>query len=97
VGVSLWARQPCTSEQERREGAHVPRDNTAVTFYLRHFPPEHYRSTSLIKKRNPLLGPFHRLMPRVLRGSCGGERFLTSEVPLCNKKMHDTDGAGSEE
>ena len=39
-----------------------------------------YRGTSLTK-RIPL-GPYRRLMPRVLGGSEGGGRFLVSEVPL---------------
>ena len=40
-----------------------------------------YRGTSLTKQRTPL-GPYRRLMPRVLRGSEGGGRFLMGEVPL---------------
>ena len=39
------------------------------------------RSTSLVRKRTPL-GPYRRLMPRVLGGLEGGGRFLMSEVPL---------------
>jgi len=40
-----------------------------------------YRGTSLIRKRL-LLGPYSKTMPRVLRWSGGGRRFLMSEVPL---------------
>ena len=40
-----------------------------------------YRGTSLITKRTPL-GPNRRPMLRVLGWSCGGGRFLMSEVPL---------------
>ena len=43
--------------------------------------PRPYRGTSLIRKRTPL-GPYRRLMPRVLGGSWGGGRFLMSEVPM---------------
>ena len=43
-----------------------------------------YRGTSPIIKRTAL-GPYRRLMPRVLRGSQGGVRFLLSEVPLYSK------------
>jgi len=41
----------------------------------------HYRGTLLIRKRT-LLAPYHRLMPRVIRGSQGSGRSLMGEVPL---------------
>ena len=41
----------------------------------------HSRGTSLARKRTPL-GPYRGLMPRVLRGSFEGGRFLTGEVTL---------------
>ena len=40
-----------------------------------------YRGTSLIRKRDPL-GLYRRPLPRDLGGSCGGVRFLMSDVPL---------------
>ena len=40
-----------------------------------------FRGTSLTRKRLPI-GPFRRLMPRVLGGSFGGGRFLMGEAPL---------------
>ena len=40
-----------------------------------------YRDASLIRNRR-LLGPYKRTMPRALRGSYGGGRFLVSEVTL---------------
>ena len=40
-----------------------------------------YRGTSLIRKCTPL-GPYCRLMPRVLGWSWGGGCFLVDEVPL---------------
>ena len=39
------------------------------------------RGTSLIRKRT-IIGPYRRLMPRVLGGSHGDRRFLMVEVPL---------------
>ena len=40
-----------------------------------------YRTTLLIRERNPL-GPYRRPMPGVIGGSYRGGRFLMSEVPL---------------
>ena len=40
-----------------------------------------YSGTSLTRTRTPL-GPYRRLLPRVLRGPHGGGRVLMSEVPL---------------
>ena len=40
-----------------------------------------YRGSSLTRKRNPL-GPYRRLLPRVLGESQGGGRFLIGKVPL---------------
>ena len=40
-----------------------------------------YRGTSLTRKRTPL-GPYRRLMTRVLGGSWGVGRFFVSEVTL---------------
>ena len=40
-----------------------------------------YRGTAPIRERLPL-GTYRRSMPKVLRGSQGGGRFLTGEVPL---------------
>jgi len=40
-----------------------------------------YRGTSLTRTCTPL-GPYRGPMPRVLRGSWGGGRFLMGEVPL---------------
>ena len=40
-----------------------------------------YRVTSPLRKRTPP-GPYRRPMPRVLKGSWGGGRFLMGEVPL---------------
>ena len=44
-------------------------------------PPRRYRGTSLIRKCTPL-GPYRRLVPRVLGWSWGGGCFLAGEVPL---------------
>ena len=44
-------------------------------------PPSAHRSTSLIRTP-PLLGPYSRTIPRVLRWSWGEGVFLMSEVPL---------------
>jgi len=40
-----------------------------------------YRGTSLLRKCPPL-APYRRPVIRILRGSLGGGRFLTGEVPL---------------
>ena len=40
-----------------------------------------YKATSLVRNRHPI-GSYRRPMPRILRGSQGGEHFLISEVPL---------------
>ena len=44
------------------------------------------RGVSLIRKRPPL-GPYSRPVPRLLRQSQRGERFLMSEVPLYGSKQ----------
>ena len=41
----------------------------------------HYRGSPLTRKRTSL-GPYRRPMPRVLRESSGGGRFLMGEIPL---------------
>ena len=40
-----------------------------------------YRGT-LLTRKHPPLGPYHRPMPRVVGGSQGGGRFLMGEMPL---------------
>jgi len=40
-----------------------------------------YRGTSFIRN-TPLLGPYSKTLPRVLRWSKGAGRFLMSEVPM---------------
>jgi hypothetical protein len=45
-----------------------------------------YRGTSPIRKRLPL-GSYGRAMPRALRWSLGGRRFLVSEGPLYVQKQ----------
>jgi len=55
--------------------------------HIRHFPPlapatcDTYRGTSLMRN-NPLLEPYSRTTPRVIRWSWGGGSFLTSEASL---------------
>jgi len=63
-----------------------------------HVGVEPYRGTSLTSKRTPL-GPYRRLMSRVLGGSSGDGRFLMGEVPLYQTRLmsslsreHDTVG-----
>ena len=46
-----------------------------------------YRGTSLTRTRTPL-GPYHTPMPRVLRGSWGGGRFLMGEAPPVDPEGH---------
>ena len=59
------------------------KDRTEHGHHVHAFPSAKvlYRGTSLIRNRRPL-GPYSRTMPRALRGSKGGGRFLMSEVPL---------------
>ena len=54
-----------------------------------------YRGTSLIRN-GPLLGPYSRTIPRVLKWSQGGGLFLMSEVPLyrCGPKRPRPAGHG---
>ena len=69
MGVFLWGR--------------FPYNPIVRLFYTSpvDFLQIHYRGASLTKKRTPL-GPYSRPMPRAVRGSKGGRRFLMSEVPL---------------
>jgi len=50
-------------------------------FARKHFALRRHRGASLIRN-TPLLGPFSRTLPSVLRWSLGGGLFLRSEVPL---------------
>ena len=53
-----------------------------------------YTGISLVRNCNPL-GPYSRTIPRVLRGSQGGMRFLMSEVPLWRQVLDHAAGSNS--
>ena len=68
--------------QDHRNGAcsysRVTPEQGLLEIQGTHLP---YRGTSLIRNCL-LLGPYSKPMPRALRKSWGGVRFLMSEVPL---------------
>ena len=62
-------------------GRGVGARSASITEPVNLFKRSPYRGTSLIRNSAPL-GPYHRLMPRVLQRSQGSGRFSMSEVTL---------------